>query len=296
MPDPIEGVQLTHPERELYPEAGLTKLDVAHYYRQVGGRILPHLQSRPLTLLRCPAGRERDCFYQKHDSKGMPSAVRTISIEEKSGRGTYLYIEEVQGLIALVQMDTLEFHPWGARTDRLERPDRMVFDLDPGPQLGLVDVSGAALAVRGLLEELELQSFVRLSGGKGIHVVAPLLRNHDWDEVKTFARGVAERLARTEPSRYTTNPRKSERQGRIFVDYLRNSRGATSIASYSCRARAGGPLAWPVSWSELEDGTARPRTVSDILDHDLPEDPWQDFFTLRQALKKRARRQLGRGA
>ncbi|MCA9796834.1 MAG: non-homologous end-joining DNA ligase [Candidatus Eremiobacteraeota bacterium] len=288
----IAGVRLTHPERELYPGVGLTKWDLARYYNQVGQRILPHLEGRALTLVRCPSGIEQGCFYQKHESKGLPPSVGTVSIQEKNGSGTYLFIKDLTGLLSLVQMDTLEFHPWGARHDRLERPDRMIFDLDPGPELNLSEVSGAALAVRDLLAELELQSFARLTGGKGIHVVVPLLRNHDWDQVKAFAKGVAERLAQAEPERYTTNPRKSERQGRIFVDYLRNSRGATSVASYSSRARAGAPLAWPVSWAELESGNSSTRTVADILDQDLPEDPWRDFFSLRQGLKKKARESL----
>lgn len=284
----IAGVDVSNPDREMYPEVGVTKADLARYYRQVAGLMLPHLEDRPLSLVRCPQGHEKQCFFQKHEMKGLPDSVHTITIEEKEGTGEYLYLRDLEGLIALVQLGTLEFHPWGSRVDRLESPDRMIFDLDPGPGLGLPHVIEAGLALRELLSELGLQSFARVSGGKGLHLVVPLLRRHDWEEVKTFSRLVCEALERRHPDRYTVNSRKKKRQGKLFLDYLRNGRGATAIASYSTRARAGAPLALPVAWDEVTPELAPDAfTLKDWMDSPRP-DPWEGFFEVRQGLTKSA--------
>lgn len=245
----VAGVRLTHPEKVLYPEQGITKQDLADYYLAVADRILPHVARRPLTLVRCPAGSEKKCFYQRHAGSGVPDELGEVPIAGFAE--PYLYIKDTAGLIALVQMGVLEIHPWGARIDRPDRPDRIVFDLDPGEGLDFAAVTAAALEVRARLEGLGLAAFAKTTGGKGMHVVVPIARRHTWQAVKAFAKATAEAMAADAPERFLTRIAKAARKGRIFIDYLRNDPTSTAVAPYSTRARAGAPVAMPLAWDEV---------------------------------------------
>ncbi|PWE32910.1 DNA ligase D [Maritimibacter sp. 55A14] len=248
----IGGVRVSSTGRTVYPDAGLSKGDVADYYATVADRMLEHSGDRPLSLLRCPAGIEDECFFQKHAGKGFPDDVKTMPIEEKDGEtADYMYVSSAAGLIGAAQMGTLEFHIWGAARDRIERPDRMVFDLDPDEGLGFSDVVAAAQDVREGLSAVGLDCAPMVTGGKGIHVIVPLRRIAGWEPVKNFSRAFAQSLVDRHPDRYTATMSKSKRKGRVFIDWLRNERGATAIAPYSLRARPGAAIAVPVTWDEL---------------------------------------------
>lgn len=282
-------VRLTHPDRVLWPGEGITKRDLAEYSRALAPWILPHVAGRPLSLLRCPRGSGQGCFYQKHAHPGTPDAVRRVRI---SG-GTYLYIDDLDGLLSLVQLGVLELHPWGSRVDSLERPDRLTLDLDPGPGVAWTRVRETAHALRGRLAEIGLRSFVKTTGGKGLHVVVPLVARSTWDELKGFSRGLAESFVRAVPRGYVATMTKSKREGKIFLDYFRNGRGATSVAAYSPRARPGAPVSTPVAWEELD----RVKGGDDFALAELPRrldrlgaDPWAGFFGVRQSIGAAARR------
>jgi bifunctional non-homologous end joining protein LigD len=290
----VAGVLLSHPEKILYPEQRVAKVDLASYYERVAPWILPQLAGRPLSLVRCPEGHNQDCFYQKHVAESMPETIQSAEVQEKSGTKRYVMIEDLPGLVALVQLGVLEIHPWGCRKDRIDRPDRLVIDLDPGPGVDWAAVVEAAHLVRVVLEKVSLKSFVRTTGGKGLHVVVPLARRNDWSEAKQFARTLAERLAGRWPEHFVATSAHAKRTGKIYVDYLRNARGATAIASYSTRARPGATVATPVTWDELtpelhpEDyhiGTVPERLAR------LSNDPWAGLSESRQSLN--ARRQSG---
>lgn len=273
----IAGVTLTHPDKVLWQTQGLTKRGLAEFYAGIAERILPHVANRPLTLVRCPSGSDGACFVQKHPWAGLHKAVRRV---HSSGED-WLAVDNLAGLIALVQMGVLELHPWGATVDDLERPDRVVFDLDPDEGVPWAQVVAGAREIRADLEALGLRSFVKTTGGKGLHVVLPIEPAADWEVVKTFAHDVAARLAVKQPECYTTNPLKEARSGRIFLDHLRNSRGATAVAPYSTRARPGAPVATPLAWEALSDDPAATRRTA----ADLPKgDPWTGFFAVRQRL------------
>lgn len=247
------GVTITHPDRVIFPDAKATKGDLAGYYEAVGPLMLQSLADRPVSLVRCPQGRAKKCFFQKHDSGSFGEHVHHVPIKEKDG-GTedYLYVDSIAGIIACVQMGSIEFHGWGSRRQALEKPDRLVFDLDPDEGLGFGDVKKAAADIRDTLAEIGLVSFAMLSGGKGVHVVVPLEPEADWDTVKDFASRFARALAAQEPDRFTATMSKAKRKGKIFIDWLRNQRGSTSVMPYSARAREGAPVAAPVTWEELE--------------------------------------------
>ncbi len=248
------GIEISSPERVIYPELGLTKKDLADYYATVEPLIMVDCADRPMTLIRCPGGRTGECFFQKHDKGTFGPHVKQIPIEEKDGKTEdYLYFDDVRGLLACVQMGTMEFHGWGSRVDKVESPDRLVFDLDPDEGLDFSKVKEAAYRVRDLVAELGLKSFPLLTGGKGIHVVIPLDSTADWPEVKSFADRFSRAVSEAEPERFTANIRKAQRTGRIFIDWLRNQRGATAVMPYSARAREGAPVAAPVTWDELDE-------------------------------------------
>lgn len=292
----VAGIEITHPDRVLFPEQGVTKLALAEYYETIADWILPHVARRPLSVVRCPRGSQEECFYQKHLGEGWPEPVYGIDIEEKGG-GTvpYLAVRDLEGLVSLVQFGVLEIHPWGCREDRIERPDRLIFDLDPGSQVPWKRVLEAARRLRDVLAQLELESFVRTTGGKGLHVVVPLVRRSSWDEVKDFAKAVAESVEKQEPGSYVTNVRKEKRRGKILVDYLRNSRGSTAVASYSTRARRGAPVATNLAWEELDslasaaayDIASLPRRLAALED-----DPWAGFSEPSQSITRPAWRRL----
>lgn len=283
------GVRLSSPEKVLYPELGLTKRQLAEYYASIADHVLPHVIDRPLSLLRCPEGRNKSCFFQKHHNKTLPKAVHAVEVFEKDKKAEYLVIHDLAGLISLVQLGTLEIHPWGAKADRPDRPDQIIFDLDPSEEVAWGDVMDAATLVRDLLDQLGLQSFVRTSGGKGLHLVTPIRRRSTWDDVKDFARRAADAIVRRAPERYIATMSKARRKGKIFIDYLRNSSGATAIASFSARAKPGATVATPLRWEELtarldpQDFTIE--TVPDRLAK-LKADPWDGFFTVKQSLTK----------
>jgi bifunctional non-homologous end joining protein LigD len=282
------SVQLTNPDRVLFPDIGLTKQGLADYYLQVARWMLPHVLDRPLSLVRCPDGKTGKCFFQKHSAPGTPAELGRIDIREKDETEEYLFIRNVDGLVALAQMNVLEIHVWGARRDQIERPDRLVIDLDPHEDLPWSQVVSAAQEIRQLLAELRLTSFARLTGGKGIHVVVPIApRRHDWPAVKAFARSLADHLTAQYPDHYTSNMSKAARPGKIFVDYLRNDRGATAIASYSTRNKPGAPVATPVSWDELTPDVASDQFhVGNVLGRlaSLHRDPWEKIDKIRQTL------------
>ena len=287
----VQGITLTHPDRILFPEQGLSKLDLAHYYEAIAERMLPLMSDFPLSLVRCPSGRsssKKSCFFQKHASDGFPEALRSISITESSGKEKdYLYLSDAAGLVAGVQMGTLEYHIWGSKRDRLEKPSRVVFDLDPDEGLEFKAVKEAAELVRGGLQVLGLESFPLVTGGKGVHVVVPLRRTAEWPQVTAFAKAFALYLVQQFPDRYTATMSKKKREGKLFLDWFRNDRGSTAIAPYSTRAREGAPVATPVSWEELAAlnaaSTFRPADVSKRLDE---ADPWADYDSLSQSITR----------
>ena len=281
------SARITHPERVVFEGAAYTKGDVADYYRSVARWLLPELAGRPLSLLRCPDGSQGECFFQKHHADSLGGNVHAIPIKQKSGREQYLYVDDIEGVIDLVQMNALEFHPWGARVDDPERPDRMVFDLDPGEGVRWPEVVAAARDMRDRLRRSGLRSFVRLSGGKGLHVVVPLARGPSWDEVREFCDGFAHALAERAPERYVATMSKAKRPGKIFIDWLRNARGSTSVASWSLRARKGAPVAVPLRWEDL-GSIAKPAAFDLAAAKQraarLRKDPWDGFDDLQQAL------------
>jgi len=282
-----DGVTISHPERVVFAKARLTKGDVADYYRQMARWILPEVARRPLSLLRCPDGVDKQCFFQKHHGTGLGDAVESIPLEQKSGREDYLYIEDTEGLLQLVQMNTLELHPWGASVDDPEHPDRLVFDLDPGEGVTWTAIKAAARDVRDRLQEIGLESFVRLSGGKGIHVVVPLTPKADWAQAKDFCESFAQAMAEHAPDRYVATMSKAKRTGVIFIDWLRNARGATSVCSWSLRARPSAGVAVPLRWEELGRITAAdafplPKALQRA--QKLKKDPWEGIDQVKQVL------------
>jgi bifunctional non-homologous end joining protein LigD len=283
----IAGVELTNPERVFFPRLGVTKRQLAEYYAGIAGWILPFVAGRPVTLVRCPAGR-RKCFYQKHYDESFPQPVQRIPVVEKDGeQADYIQVEDLAGIIGLVQIGALELHPWGSRAAALERPDQLIFDLDPAAGLAWKEVVAAAFQVRERLAGLDLRSFVKTSGGKGLHVVVPLEPRRDWQAASDFAQTFARELAAAEPGRFVANARKARRAGKIFIDYLRNVRGATNVAAYSTRARPGAPVSTPLRWDELAAlESAQVYTLENVPRRlaALGGDPWEGFFELGQSI------------
>ena len=294
-PGKVAGVALSNPDKVLYDEMGITKQSLAEYYAAVSEWMLPYVKGRPLTLVRCPQGSERHCFYQKHLGDAFDDAVHPVEIEEKNCKSTYAYVDSVAGLIGLVQMGTLEIHSWGSRIDELEKPDNLVFDLDPDQGVSWNQVKQAAGELRYLLQELGLESFLRASGGKGLHLVVPVMRRRDWEETKLFCKAVAEHMTREYPDRYVATMSKAKRKNKIFIDYLRNSRGATSICNYSTRSKPCAPVATPLGWHELEQlESAQVYRVDNLLSRleTIGDDPWESYHGLRQSITEKAIRQL----
>ena len=289
--------RLTNPQKALFPpddtpgSAAITKADLAAYYRDVAPAMLPHLAGRPLSIVRCPHGRTGECFFQKHPDRGFPHDLHTFDVTERDGeRATYFYLEDADGLVALVQLGVLEIHAWNSLHTAPDTPDRIVFDLDPGPGVEPDEVRAAAFTVRETLAGLGLTGFVKTTGGHGLHVVTPIAPDpaHDYDTVRAFARAVVDHLATAEPTRFTARMAKSARPGRIFVDYLRNAHGATAIAAYSTRARPGAPVAVPLSWNELAEEFSPlafdVRTVPERVAALEGTDPWTGYEETRSAL------------
>jgi bifunctional non-homologous end joining protein LigD len=289
----VAGVRLTHPDRVLYPARGMTKQDLARFYESIADWVLPHLRGRPLTLVRCPEEQGKECFYMKHSGVWAPPTLRRIRIREKTKVGEYLIVDDLVGLVSLVQMGILEIHTWNSTAEHLETPDRVVFDLDPGPAVPWPEVIEAARLVRAMLEGVGLESFVKTTGGKGLHVVVPLRLEAGWDETYGFTERIAEEIVRRDPRRYTTEMPKARRRSKILIDVLRNRRGNTSIAAYSTRARAGAPVSTPLAWDELAPGLRSDHyTVANLPARlaSLRADPWARYATLSQGLPGAARR------
>lgn len=288
--DPPEvDVQVSNPDKVLYPDIGLTKRQLAAFAVRIAPLILPHVAGRPLTLVRCPNGFDKPCFYQKHH-ENVPQSVLPVDVPGDEER--YVMIEDLDGLVGLVQLGVLEIHPWGSRSDRPDRPDRMILDFDPDEALPFDVVVDGAVALRDRLLGLGLTSFVRSTGGKGLHVVVPLARRHSWDDVKEFSRRLAEDLVRAHPTRYVAQSSKAKRKGKVYVDWLRNTMGATAVASWSWRARPGAPVAVPLRWSDL--GPDLDRSTFSVPRLSPPaSDPWNGFFDIDQSLTRAMWASLG---
>jgi bifunctional non-homologous end joining protein LigD len=295
--DPVfDGIKLTSPDKVLYPDVGVTKLDLASYYQTIVSYILPYVVNRPISLVRCPEGCNKECFFQRHAMKGMSDAIKQVAIRGGESKEKYLYIESEAGLFGLAQIGVLEIHDWGVSLDHLYEPDRLVFDLDPDEGLDLDVLKSAAVEVREFLADLGLKSFLKSTGGKGLHVVAPIAPRLGWDEVKAFAKAVADTLVDVRADRYTANPLKKTRKGKIFVDYLRNQRGGSAIVNYSTRSKPNASVACSLGWDELKGlKVASPYTLKT-----LPlrlkakkRDPWEGFFSTRQSISAKAKKALG---
>jgi len=291
----IAGVSISHPERVMFPDAGLTKADIAQFYERISDWILPHVEGRPLTLVRCPQGISGDCFFMKHSKVWAPAALRRVSIQEKKKVGDYLVADTTAAIVSLVQMDVLEIHTWNTRIDNVEQPDRIVFDIDPGGDVPWAHVIESAHLVRRILQTVDLASFPKTTGGNGLHVVVPIVPRTDWSTCLEFSRALAGAIERHDPKRYTTAFAKAGRERKILVDYLRNNRTNTSVAAFSTRAREGAPVSMPIRWDEL---TARlqpsawtVRTAERRLSS-LRADPWRDYWTTKQRLPARAAKAL----
>jgi bifunctional non-homologous end joining protein LigD len=281
----VEGVRLSNPDKVLYPEQGITKGDLADYYVQVAERLLPHAGMRPITMVRCPTGTGKKCFYQRHAGSGVPEQLGEVLVPGFDE--PYLYIKDVSGLIAMVQMGVLEMHPWAVTVAHPDRADRIIFDLDPDEGLGFGEVIRAALEVRERLAALGLVSFVKTTGGKGLHVVAPVEATAEWRDVKLFAKGVSAEMAADSPERFLTKISKAERAGRIFIDYLRNDPTSTAVAPYSTRSRAGAPVAMPIRWDEVKEGLDPcDYTIATVpgLIAGQKADPWAEMLAVKQVL------------
>lgn len=277
---------LTHPDKILYPGSGITKQQIADYYISVQDYILPYLINRPLSLVRCPRNNQEKCFYQRHPNISNLPDLHTITIAEKAGQADYLYIKNLAGLLSLVKIDALEIHPWASTIKLLENPDMIIFDLDPAPDVTWDRVIKAAFDIKDHLEKIKLQSFLKTTGGKGLHIVIPIVPLYTWDEIKLFAKTVAQLLTKENPHSYIDVMTKAKRTGKIFIDYFRNERSATAIAPYSTRAHDNATIATPLRWEELTknitSATFTVENFSQRLSHF--SDPWKDFFKLKQEL------------
>jgi bifunctional non-homologous end joining protein LigD len=287
----VRGVRVSNAGRVMYERPRLTKLDLVRYYDRVALPMLPHVDGRPLTLVRCGQGVPAGCIYMKHSKVWAPSQLTRVKIREKTKIGDYLVIESPEAIVALAQMDIVEIHTWNTCKNRIEYPDRVVLDLDPGQEVTWDTMVIAARLLREMLHTLDLDSFLKTTGGKGLHVVVPLEPRADWEACLAFARAIAGALTRHDPALFTTTFGKRGRERQILVDYLRNNRTNTSVAAFSLRAREGAPVSLPISWSEL---TARLRP-SDLTIATVPrrlerqrKDPWADYFRTRQRFSKKA--------
>jgi bifunctional non-homologous end joining protein LigD len=298
----VAGVGISHADRVLFPAADLTKLDLAAYYDEIADAMLPDLVDRPLTLVSCPNGvpvggarKGTDCLFMKHAKVWGPSALRRVKIQEKRKVGEYLIADSKAALVGLAQMNVLEIHTWNARFRDIERPDRIVIDLDPGEAVGWPTVVEAGRLVRRVLQSIDLESFVKTTGGRGVHVVVPLKPSADWNTCLEFARAFAQALVRRQPALFTEQFAKAGRDAKILVDYLRNNRANTSVAAYSTRAKPDAPVSTPLAWSELSASRAPQRFTLETVRQRLAKrrgDPWRDYWTTRQRLPRAGARAL----
>jgi bifunctional non-homologous end joining protein LigD len=280
------SIKLTNADKLLWPDEKVSKQDLLQHYALVWPRMEQFVTNRPLALVRAPDGVGGQRFFQKHASAGMSEKI--FKSRDPEDNEEILYVKDFDGVAALVQMGVVEIHIWGCKVDEIDTPDQIVFDLDPDEGVSVDTVRQAAIAIRDKLEELSLPTFVKTSGGKGYHVMVPLKRQAKWDAVKGFAHDFARAMEQAEPDRYTATLSKKARTGKIFIDYLRNGRGSTTVAPYSSRAKKGATVSMPVTWRELEDGVspnAFPIGERTTLKRLSGDDPWQDFFAKAKALK-----------
>lgn len=282
----VNNIRISHPDRVIYPGTSITKLQLAEYYQAVADHLLPHVAHRPLSMVRCPEGSGEPCFFQRHIAHGQSPYLHDTGIPVKGRNEDYMMIKDAKGLISLVQWGVIELHPWGCKADKPELPDRIIFDLDPDPSVPFSHVMEGAREVRLRMQELGLESFVKTTGGKGLHVVVPLTRKYDWDTIKAFARAIAESMESDQPKRYIAKASKEKRKGKIFVDYLRNDLTSTAIASYSARARERATVAMPIGWKDL---TASLKPANFTIENvpallEKRNDPWHGFFTVKQTI------------
>ncbi len=294
--DPPE-VRLTHPDKILDAETKLTKRQLADYYSAIADIMLPHISGRPLSLVRCPEGTAAPCFFQKHIGMGLPAGIDSIPVPSKSGGAEeeYITISKREGLVGLAQMGVLEIHPWGSRNESLETPDRLIFDLDPDEAIKWNRLVDSAIEVRDLLKQLGLESFIKSTGGKGLHIVAPIKPERTWIEVKEFAHHFVRMMEMANQQLYLTKMTKLARKNRIFLDYLRNERGATAVAAYSPRARRGVRVAMTLSWRELKQSDRPEFSVANFTEWKsrLKRDPWAEMETMEQSISDDAIRAVG---
>jgi bifunctional non-homologous end joining protein LigD len=262
----LHGITITHPSRVISQTGPITKGELAEYYSTIAPFMLPQIVRRPLSLLRCPSGVEKQCFFQRNPGKGLGADVRPFEFRNKGKTYEYLYIEDERGLLEVVQMGAVELHPWGASIDSIDCPDRMIFDLDPAPEVSLEALKLGAQELRQRLLKKGLESSLKCTGGKGLHVTVPLAEKDAWATVKHFAATVADEMVAAEPEAYVATMSKAKRTGKIFIDYFRNDYTATAIADYAVRARPGAPVALPVDWKELKDLESPGQfTMKDVL-------------------------------
>ena len=272
--------KLTHPEKILYPEDKITKQMVADYYVWIAPKILPFIRNRPLSIVRCPENYQKS-FYQKHINGATPKEIFGTKLDKD------IYIKDVAGLMTLIQLGTLEIHPWGSQISHVDSPDVITFDLDPAPEVKWSAVVEAAFLIKSYLEKINLVSFVKTTGGKGLHVVVPIKPNHHWAAIKNFTHTFVDYIVAQAPKKYIAEMSKVKRKGKIFIDYLRNQRGATSVSAYATRARIHAPISTPLAWDELtdhfDDTFYTLQTLPQRLNN-LKVDPWQEFFNLAQRI------------
>ncbi len=283
----VAGIPISHPDRLIYPEPAVSKLDLARYYEDIGRWILPHVKGRPLTLVHCPAGITGTCMYMKHAKAWGPNALRRVKIQEKTKVGEYLVADTVNAVVALAQMGIVEIHTWNSTAEDIDRPDRIVWDLDPGPDVSWKQTVAAARLLRDALTTLTLKSWVKTTGGRGIHIVVPLEPKRDWSECLTFSRDVASALVQANPTLFTTTFAKRGRERKILIDYLRNNRTNTSVCAYSPRARPGAAVSMPLAWSDLDEPPDRWTLMSARARlRRLRKDPWAGYWTTAQKIAR----------
>ena len=285
----VAGVGISHPDRMIYPALGISKLHLARYYEHIADWIMPHVVDRPLTLLHCPGGIAAPCNFLKHAKAWGPNALRRVHIQEKTKIGEYLVAESIEAVVSLAQMGIVEIHTWNSTIDDIERPNRLVWDLDPGPQVTWKEITTCAELVRNVLKSLRLASWVKTTGGRGLHVVVPLEPKRSVAECLDFSRAVSEAIARTDPQSYTTAFAKAGRERKILIDYLRNNRTNTSVCAFSPRARPGAPVSMPLRWTDLRQVPSRWTllTVPRRLDR-IRVDPWKDYWSTPQTISTAA--------
>ena len=293
----MAGVRISHPDRLIYPDLGIAKIQLARYYDAIAEWIVPHAAGRPLTLVHCPAGLAAPCIYLKHAKAWGPSALRRVQIQEKTKVGEYFVADSLEAIVSLAQMGIVEIHTWNSTADDLERPNRIVWDLDPGPAVTWKQVVAGARLVRATLNALGLTSWVKTTGGRGLHVVVPLEPARNVAQCLAFSRAVSEAIAATDPALYTTAFAKRGRERKILIDYLRNNRTNTSVCAFSPRARPGATVSMPRDWRDLDTAPER-WTLTTVPAHlrRLRRDPWAGYWTTPQRIPDAAFAAVGLGS